>query len=167
MEIEGSQLIHASRQSVWQALNDENVLKDSIPGCRTLTRESDTDLRGTVAIRIGVVSATFAGVVTLSDLTPPSSYTITGEGKGGIAGFAKGTCKVRLSEADARSTWLHYSVKTEVGGKLASIGSRLLDGVARKMVAQFFDAFVAQVQETAQPEAGIGSGNNLGVTQRG
>jgi carbon monoxide dehydrogenase subunit G len=150
MNLDGSQLIYASRQLVWCTLNDENVLRESIPGCRTLVRESDTEFKGTVSVKLGVVSATFAGAVTLSNISAPSSYTITGEGKGGIAGFAKGVCKVQLSEADAQSTWLHYTVKTDVGGKLASLGSRLLDGIARKMVAQFFDAFVSKVQESAR-----------------
>jgi len=152
MEIEGRELIPAPRAVVWQALNDEAVLQESIPGCRTLVREGENVFRGTVTVKIGVVNATFAGTVKLADVMAPSSYTIIGEGKGGIAGFAKGSCKVSLFEVDEHSTWLVYAVRTEVGGKLASLGSRLLDGVARKLTGKFFAAFMAQLQ--AQADAG-------------
>lgn len=149
MNIEGSQVIHAPRDVVWRALNDEAVLKDCIPGCKSLIRESDTNMRGTVAIRIGVVSATFDGVVKLSDVAAPSGYTISGEGKGGIAGFAKGQCKVDLVEVSEHATELRFSARSEIGGKLASIGARLIDGVARKIVADFFNRFGTSVREIA------------------
>jgi hypothetical protein len=147
MQIDGVQIINAPREAVWRALNDETMLKASIPGCKSLVRESGTAMKGSVTIRIGVVSATFNGVVTLSDMVAPSCYTINGESSGGIAGFARGRCTVRLVEAGVDVTQLHYTAKSEVGGKLASIGARLLEGTARKIIAQFFDAFAGQVDE--------------------
>jgi carbon monoxide dehydrogenase subunit G len=144
MEMTGEYRIPASRQRVWEALNDPDVLKQCIPGCQSLEKVSDTEFNGRVVASVGPVRATFGGKVTLSDLDPPQSYTITGEGSGGVAGFAKGGAKVNLAEEGAE-TLLTYDVQAQVGGKLAQIGSRLIDGVARKMATDFFGSFAAAV----------------------
>jgi uncharacterized protein len=140
----GEYRIHAPRQRVWEALNDPEVLKHCIPGCQSLEKVSDTEFNGRVVASVGPVRATFGGKVTLSDLDPPQSYTITGEGSGGVAGFAKGGAKVNLAEEGAE-TLLSYAVQAQVGGKLAQIGSRLIDGVARKMANDFFGSFATEV----------------------
>lgn len=137
MDMSGEERIAAPRDAVWAALNDADVLKACIPGCQSLTMKSPTELEATVKIKIGPVSATFNGDVTLSNLNPPESYTISGEGKGGIAGFAKGGADVRLIE-DGDGTILAYDVKAQIGGKLAQLGSRLIDSSSKKLAAQFF-----------------------------
>ena len=144
MEMTGEFRIPAPRQRVWEGLNDPGVLKQCIPGCQTLEKVSDTEFNGRVVASVGPVRATFGGKVTLSDLDPPQSYTISGEGSGGVAGFAKGGAKVNLAE-DGAETVLTYAVQAQVGGKLAQIGSRLIDGVARKMANDFFGSFAAAV----------------------
>jgi uncharacterized protein len=149
MEMTGEHRIPAPRQRVWEALNDPEVLKHCIPGCQSLDKVSDTEFNGRVVASVGPVRATFGGKVTLSDLDPPQSYTITGEGSGGVAGFAKGGAKVNLAEEGAE-TLLSYAVQAQVGGKLAQIGSRLIDGVARKMANDFFGSFAKEV-EAGQP----------------
>jgi carbon monoxide dehydrogenase subunit G len=136
--------IPAPRQRVWEGLNDPEILKSSIPGCQTIEKLSDTEFTAKVLAQVGPVKANFAGKVTLADLNPPQSYTIAGEGSGGVAGFAKGSAKVNLDE-DADATVLHYAVQAHVGGKLAQIGSRLIDSVARRMAENFFTRFVAAV----------------------
>ena len=142
MEMTGEFRIPAPRQRVWEGLNDPEVLKQCIPGCQTLEKVSDTEFNGRVVASVGPVRATFNGKVTLSDLAPPQSYTISGEGSGGVAGFAKGGAKVDLAE-DGVATVLTYAVQAQVGGKLAQVGSRLIDGVARKMANDFFGHFAA------------------------
>ena len=137
MEMTGEFRIPAPRQRVWEGLNDPQVLKQCIPGCQTLEKVSDTEFNGKVVASVGPVRATFGGKVMLSDLDPPRSYTISGEGSGGVAGFAKGGAKVNLAE-DGVATLLTYAVQAQVGGKLAQVGSRLIDGVARKMANDFF-----------------------------
>jgi len=149
MEMTGEFRIPASRQRVWEGLNDPDVLKQCIPGCQTLEKVSDTEFNGRVVASVGPVRATFGGKVTLSDLDPPQSYTISGEGSGGVAGFAKGGAKVNLTE-DGAATLLTYAVQAQVGGKLAQVGSRLVDGVARKMANDFFGHFAA-VMAPEQP----------------
>ena len=144
MEMTGEFRIPAPRQRVWEGLNDPEILKSSIPGCQTIEKLSDTEFTAKVLAQVGPVKANFAGKVTLSDLEPPRSYTIAGEGSGGVAGFAKGSAKVNLDE-DGSATVLHYAVHAHVGGKLAQIGSRLIDSVARKMAENFFARFVAAV----------------------
>ena len=144
MEMTGEFRIPAPRQRVWEGLNDPEILKSSIPGCQTIEKLSDTEFTAKVLAQVGPVKANFAGKVTLSDLEPPRSYTIAGEGTGGVAGFAKGSAKVDLAE-DGGATVLHYAVQAHVGGKLAQIGSRLIDSVARKMAENFFTRFVAAV----------------------
>jgi carbon monoxide dehydrogenase subunit G len=151
MEMTGEFRIPAPRQRVWEGLNDPEVLKQCIPGCQTLEKVSDTEFNGRVVASVGPVRATFGGKVTLSDLDPPQSYTISGEGSGGVAGFAKGGAKVNLAE-DGAATLLTYAVQAQVGGKLAQVGSRLIDGVARKMANDFFGHFAA-VMAPEQPAA--------------
>ena len=155
MEMTGEFRIPAPRQRVWEGLNDPEILKQCIPGCQTLERVSDTEFNGRVVASVGPVRATFGGKVTLSDLDPPQSYTISGEGNGGVAGFAKGGAKVNLAE-DGTATVLTYAVQAQVGGKLAQVGSRLIDGVARKMANDFFGHFAAvMAPEQPAPAAAI------------
>ncbi|MDA8048869.1 MAG: carbon monoxide dehydrogenase subunit G [Rhodospirillales bacterium] len=150
MEMTGERRIPAPRRKVWDALNDPAVLKSSIPGCESLERLSDTELKATAAVRIGPIAARFTGKVLLADLDPPNGYTISGEGTGGVAGFAKGGAKVILQEAGA-DTLLHYNVQAQVGGKIAQLGARLIDASAKQMADAFFDRFAASLG--AVPEA--------------
>ena len=140
MDMTGTQHIDAPRDVVWQALNDVEVLRQSIPGCQSIEKTSDTEMNAKVVLRVGPVKATFSGKVTLSDLDPPNGYTITGEGSGGAAGFAKGSATVRLVEA-AGGTDLNYDVKAQIGGKLAQLGARLIDATAKKLAGDFFKDF--------------------------
>ena len=149
MEMHGERRIPASREIVWQGLNDPAILKICIPGCETIEKISATEFAAKVVARVGPVKATFAGKVTLSDLDPPAGYTISGEGTGGVAGFAKGGATVALSEENGE-TVLRYGAQGQVGGKLAQIGSRLVDGVARKMADEFFTRFVAVMSPRAE-----------------
>ena len=137
MDMSGEERIAAPREAVWAALNDPDVLRACIPGCQSLTMKSPNELEATVKIKIGPVSASFSGEETLSNLNPPESYTISGEGKGGNAGFAKGGADVRLTE-DGDGTILAYDVKAQIGGKLAQLGSRLIDSTSKKLATQFF-----------------------------
>jgi uncharacterized protein len=154
MEMTGEFTIPAPRERVWQALNDPEILKQAIPGCQSIEKVSDTEFTAKVRAKVGPVSANFGGKVNLSDLDPPKAYTISGEGSGGVAGFAKGSAKVRLDEDGGETTVLHYEVQAHVGGKLAQIGSRLIDATSRKMAEDFFGRFVAAV---SPPAAGNGS----------
>jgi carbon monoxide dehydrogenase subunit G len=141
MEMHGELRIPAPRTLVWEKLNDPETLKTCIPGCESVERVSDTEFTAKVVARVGPVKATFAGKVTLTDIVAPAGYTITGEGTGGVAGFAKGSAKVALDEA-GDETVLRYGVQAQVGGKLAQIGSRLIDATSRKMADEFFSRFV-------------------------
>ncbi len=152
MDMKGEYRIEAPRQEVWDALNDPEILKRAIPGCEEITKTSDTEMTAKVTAKVGPVKAKFQGQVTLSDIVPPESYTISGEGKGGAAGFAKGGAKVALAE-DGPATVLTYEVHANVGGKLAQIGSRLIDGTAKKMADDFFGAFATLVGGPAPAEA--------------
>jgi hypothetical protein len=151
MDLHGEYRIPAPRERVWAALNDPAVLARAIPGCEEISKESDTEFVAKVVAKFGPVKATFGGRVTLSDLDPPNGYTITGEGQGGAAGFAKGGAKVTLT-ADGAATILRYEAKGDVGGKLAQIGSRLVDGTARKLADDFFGRF-AELVAAAPAEA--------------
>jgi carbon monoxide dehydrogenase subunit G len=137
MDLSGEYLIPADRQAVWDALNNADVLRECIPGCETLEMKSPTEMAATVVAKIGPVKAKFSGEVRLENIDAPNSYTIAGEGKGGIAGFAKGGADVKLSEAEG-GTLLAYVVKAQVGGKIAQLGSRLIDSTAKKLADQFF-----------------------------
>lgn len=140
MDTTGEERIPASREAVWHGLNDPDILRRCIPGCQSLEMKSPTELAAIVKVKIGPVSATFKGNVTLSNLSPPASYTISGEGTGGIAGFAKGGADVTL-DGDNEETVLRYDVKAEVGGKIAQLGSRLINSTAKKLAQQFFANF--------------------------
>ncbi len=140
MELNGEQRIAAPRQKVWDALNDPRVLKACIPGCESLTQDGDSAFDAVVQAKVGPVRAKFTGRVELSDIRPPESYRISGEGKAGPAGVAKGSADVSLVE-DGDGTVLNYVVKADVGGKLAQIGSRLVQSTANKYAADFFARF--------------------------
>ena len=134
--------IEAPRSRVYAALNDPEVLKRAIPGCQSLAKVSENEMEATVTAKIGPVKATFKGRVTLSDLDPPAGYTISGQGTGGAAGFAKGSARVSLVE-DGQATILKYDVDADVGGKLAQLGGRLIEGTSKKLAGEFFQAFQA------------------------
>ncbi len=151
MQMTGEQRIEASVNEVWKALNDPEVLKASIPGCQELEKKSDTELAAKVTLKIGPVKATFNGEVGLQNLNPPHSYTIVGEGKGGVAGFAKGGADVELKE-DGNATILAYEAKADVGGKIAQLGSRLIDSTAKKLAGQFFERFGKIVEDGKDPQ---------------
>jgi uncharacterized protein len=156
MDMTGTQRIEAPREAVWAALNDPNVLKRSIPGCESIEKISDTEMHAKVTLKIGPVKASFTGKVTLSDLDPPNGYRISGEGAGGVAGFAKGGATVRLHK-DGAATILDYEVKAQIGGKLAQLGGRLIDSTAKKLAAEFFEKFGAVVAPSeAQPATAAG-----------
>jgi uncharacterized protein len=144
MDMNGEYQIAAPRQRVWEALNDPEVLRQCIPGCEEIVKLSDVEWTAKVTAKVGPVKAKFGGKVTLSDLDPPNGYTITGEGTGGAAGFAKGGAAVKLIDQGA-GTLLSYTVKAQVGGKLAQIGSRLIDGASRKMADEFFAQFATML----------------------
>lgn len=151
MDMSGQERIEATVEAVWRALNDPEVLKRCIPGCERLEKQSDTQMTATVVLRVGPVKATFEGAVELSNLNPPHSYTISGEGKGGIAGFAKGGADVSLREDGPAITILTYSVKADVGGKIAQLGARLIDSTAKKLAMQFFATFSSLVSDHLTP----------------
>lgn len=145
MQMTGEQRIPAPRETVWRALNDAKILEACIPGCQELVKTSDTQMAATAVLKVGPVTAKFQGAVTLSDLDPPNGYRITGEGQGGVAGFAKGGAVVRL-EADGNETILHYDVSADVGGKLSQLGGRLIDATAKKLSAAFFTRFAEEIE---------------------
>ena len=153
MEMTGEQLVPLSQADTWKALNDPDVLKDCIPGCESIERTGDNQYAVTLTAKVGPVSATFNGRVQLSDIVPLTSYTISGEGKGGAAGFAKGAAAVALADSEG-GTLLSYEVNAHVGGKLAQLGSRLIDGFAKKMADGFFDNFQAAVEPAPEPAEG-------------
>jgi uncharacterized protein len=144
MELSGEYRIPTSPQQTWDALNDPEVLKACIPGCRELERVSDTEFTAVVTSKVGPISATFRGNVLLQDLDPPRSYTLAGQGQGGAAGFARMKSRVTLAD-DAGATLLRYDAHADVGGKLAAVGSRLVQSVAKKNADDFFGAFAARL----------------------
>jgi uncharacterized protein len=156
MEITGECLVPAPQQRVWDALNDPRVLQSSIAGCQSLEKVSDTEFAAIVTTRVGPVSATFRGSVNLADLDPPNGYTLVGRGQGGAAGFAKMTSRVSL-QPHGEQTLLRYTAQAEIGGKLASVGSRLVQSVAKKNADDFFAAFTRQLSgagaTAAMPQA--------------
>ena len=152
MEIKGEYRIAAPREKVFAALNDPAILQACIPGCESLEKTSDTEMKAKVRMRIGPVSAAFSGKVTLSDLDPPNGYRISGEGQGGAAGFAKGGAVVALKE-DGGDTILNYNVDAQVGGKIAQVGARLIDGTAKKLADEFFSKFATMVGGPPPAEA--------------
>jgi carbon monoxide dehydrogenase subunit G len=149
MELSHTRIVPAAPSVVWDALNDAQVLKDCIPGCESFERVADNEWRATVATRIGPVSARFSGKVQIVDATPPTGYTLKFEGQGGAAGFANGEARVGLAPANGGQTALSYTAKAQVGGKIAQIGSRLVDGAAAKLADDFFARFTARVAPQA------------------
>jgi carbon monoxide dehydrogenase subunit G len=145
MEMTGERRIAAPRQRVWEALNDPAVLQQAIPGCESVERSAEDEFKAKMAIKLGPMSAKLNGKVTLSNVVPPESYTITGEGQGGAMGFFKGGADVRLAEDGPEATVLSYAVRAQVGGKMAQLGARLIDSTAKSMSEQFFDRFAAIV----------------------
>jgi carbon monoxide dehydrogenase subunit G len=145
MTMNGEVHLSASREVVWEKLNDPSVLKKCIPGCEELTRSGENQFQAVAKMKVGPVSARFGGRVTLSDLDPPNDYRISGEGEGGVAGFAKGGATVALSEKDG-GTLLTYNVEAQIGGKLAQLGQRLISGSAKKLADQFFVSFANEVR---------------------
>jgi carbon monoxide dehydrogenase subunit G len=154
MTMTGEATLPADRPKVWALLNDPEVLKTCIPGCESLERAGDNGFAAVVRTKIGPVSATFKGKVELSDIVPLVGYTITGEGEGGVAGFAKGGAKVSLGDA-AGGTLLRYDVEAHVGGKMAQLGARLIDGVAKNMADKFFANFAAAAGGGLTPAAAV------------
>ena len=152
MDMNGEFRIEAPRETVWQALNDPEILKACIPGCDEMEKHSDTQFTAKMTARFGPVKAGFTSEINLSDLQPPERYTISGEGKGGPAGFGKGTANVTLEE-DGDGTVLRYEAALQVGGKLAQIGSRLVSGSARKIADDFFSRFSELVVEGSVGES--------------
>lgn len=143
MDMQGSERIEAPIDAVWNALNDPDILRRAIPGCESLEKISDTSMVAKVVLKIGPIKAKFEGAVELQNLNPPRSYTISGEGKGGLAGFAKGGADVSLESDGPSATVLTYVVKAEVGGKIAQLGSRLIESTSKKLAAEFFSNFSA------------------------
>ena len=163
MDMTGERYIALPQQRVWEALNDPEVLKACIPGCDSIEKMSDSEYKVAMTAAVGPVKARFSGKLQLSDLNPPSSYSLAFEGSGGAAGFGKGSAQVRLESTGPRETVLHYSANASVGGKLAQIGSRLVDMAAQKMASDFFATFTAKLSErygaapaAAAPAAGGG-----------
>lgn len=152
MEMTGERRIPAPREAVWAALNDTEALRAAIPGCEALERTGENELSARVAVKLGPMAAKFTGKVQLSNINPPESYTIGGEGNGGAMGFAKGGADVVLTALGPNETLLRYDVKAQVGGKIAQLGARLIDQTAKQMADQFFDRFAANLA-AAQPEA--------------
>lgn len=155
MDITGEYTIPAAKQDVWDALNDPEVLKVCVPGCEEMEKVSDTEFNAKITAKIGAVRAKLKGEVKLSDIDAPNSYTISGSGKGGVAGFAKGGAKVSLADAPGGGTILTYEAQADLGGKLAAVGSRVIQGVAKKMADDFFGTFArvvsGEVEEAAAP----------------
>jgi uncharacterized protein len=167
MELVGEQLIKAPKQRVWHALNEPEMLASCLEGCQKLERTGPDSFAGVMAAKVGPVRATFQGKVTLSNIDAPNGYTITGEGQGGVAGFAKGSAEVKLSEADG-GTLLAYAVKANVGGKLAQVGARLIEGVAKQYADGFFEKFRANLEiETTAGTADSATPSNAPVTPTG
>lgn len=153
MEMTGEYRIPAPRQDVWNALNDPEILRQCIPGCESMEKEADDSYTARMLAKIGPVKARFATSIALSNLNPPQSYTIAGEGKGGPAGFGKGSADVKLSD-DEGETVLNYTASMQVGGKLAQVGSRLVAGTAKKYADDFFSRFVRLVSGADEGTAG-------------
>jgi uncharacterized protein len=147
MKMSGSQVIHAPREAVWKGLNDPKVLQQCIPGCESIVASSPTQMSAKVVLKIGPVKASFNGSVTLSDIKAPESYRISGKGEGGFAGFASGGATVKLTANSPSETLMEYDVDAQVGGKIAALGSRLIDSTASSLADQFFTKFASLVKQ--------------------
>jgi uncharacterized protein len=155
MQLQGETLINAPRGSVWVALNDPEVLARCIDGVERLDRVGDNRFEGVLNAKVGPVKAKFTGTVELTELDPPHRYVLVGEGKGGVAGFAKGSAEVVLAEAEGGATLLRYDARSQVGGKLAQLGTRLVEGAAKGYAESFFAAFKREVEGPVTPEEAI------------
>jgi uncharacterized protein len=154
MKMSGSQVIQAPREAVWKGLNNPKVLQQSIPGCESIEASSPTQMSAKVVLKIGPVKASFKGTVTLSDIKAPESYRISGKGEGGLAGFASGGATVKLTENGTAETLMEYDVDAQVGGKIAMLGSRLVDSTAQSLAERFFTKFASLVKQApAKPRA--------------
>jgi carbon monoxide dehydrogenase subunit G len=158
MQLSNPRIVPAPPEAVFRALNDPDVLKACVPGCESLERTGDDAFQAQMTVRIGPVSAKFGGRMTLADVDPPHGYTLRFEGQGGAAGFARGEARVRLDPAEGGRTSMHYDVDAQVGGKLAQIGSRLVDGAAAKMADDFFARFTARFAAPADAVAAEAAG---------
>ena len=143
-------MIPAAREVVWNGLNDPKVFQKCIPGCETITQNSPTDLSATVVAKVGPVKVSFTGAVKLSELNPPESYRISGQGQGGLAGFASGSAYVKLTAMGPQETKLDYEVDAQIGGKLAMLGSRLIGSTAQSLAGQFFGKFASLIKQEAK-----------------
>jgi len=152
MNLSGEYRLPLPRSVVWDGLNDPEILKQCIPGCEELTKTEDNGFSAKVGLKIGPMTARFTGKVTLSDIDPPNGYKIAGEGQGGVAGFGKGSAIVKLAEDGEGGTILTYTADSQVGGKMAQLGSRLIDATAKKLADEFFGKFAATVSPPAPPE---------------
>lgn len=161
MEIKGERLIPASMQATWHALNDPAILKDCIAGCESLTQSASDQLTAVMQVRVGPVSARFKGSLKLSNLNPPHGYRLSFEGQGGVAGFGRGTADVVLAE-QGQMTRMNYTANAQIGGRLAQVGSRLIDAAATKIAEDFFSAFIQRVQAD-RPTVDVASGNGDGA----
>jgi carbon monoxide dehydrogenase subunit G len=159
MDMSGERLIAASKDKVWTALNDPEVLKACIPGCESIEKLSETEMKAVAAVKLGPIAARFTGKVLLSDLDPPNGYTISGEGQGGVAGFAKGGAVVKLTDEDG-GTKLAYQVNAQIGGKMAQLGARLIDSTAKQMAETFFSKFSALVAPPVPEPAPAATGES-------
>ncbi|MFT5511390.1 MAG: carbon monoxide dehydrogenase subunit G [Hyphomicrobiaceae bacterium] len=155
MKMNGTRLLPAPQQQVWEKLNDVETLKRCIPGCQTLEQVGDNQLKATVGLKIGPVNAKFNGQVELTDMNPPDSYRISGSGKGGPAGSASGGANIRLEPAEG-GTLLTYDVDAKVAGKIAQLGARLIDGTAASLAEKFFDNFAAELEPAVSENQGVG-----------
>ena len=147
MKMSGSQIIQAPREAVWKGLNDPKILQQCIPGCESIEASSPTQMTARVVLKIGPVKSAFTGAVTLSDIKAPESYRISGKGEGGFAGFASGGATVKLTENSRSKTLMEYDVDAQVGGKIAALGSRLVDSTAQSLAEQFFTKFASLVKQ--------------------
>ena len=163
MKMSGEQLLPERREAVWAALNDVDVLGRCIPGCESLTRAEDDALDAVAMIKVGPVKARFRGRVTLSDIVPPQSYVISGQGQGGAAGFAKGSASVSLEET-AEGTRLSYEVSASLGGRLAQLGARLIDAAAKKLADEFFANLASELGPAKLPDEEIAAQTGGGLT---
>lgn len=150
MDIEAEHILPAGREIVWKHLNDPDVLRDCIPGCESLEMDDRGRMSAAVVVRIGPIKARFSGEVRLENLDPPNGYSIVGEGKGGVAGFAKGRADVSLAD-DRQGTLLKYKVDVQIGGKIAQLGGRLITATSRKLSEQFFQSFAARMTDAGLP----------------
>ena len=164
MKMTGEYTIAAPRRAVWNALNDPDVLRQCIPGCQSVERTAENEYSATVTAKVGPVRAKFSGQVTLSNIDAPNGYRIAGEGSGGVAGFARGGADVTLQDAPEGTT-LSYAVDAQVGGKLAQIGSRLIDSTAKKMAGDFFRTFGEVVEDAAEHTESMGESAMAGDKQ--